>query len=97
MQVDACFKKFDADKDGMMNFVEFKNFMGKRKSLPDKVGAVVIDIEMGVVVVSVLVGVHCAGWFGEASMGRVCTVGCVYLTHTSKTLFHHNHGCICHI
>ena len=76
MQVDACFKKFDADKDGMMNFVEFKNFMGKRKSLPDKVGAVVIDMEMGVVVVSVLVGVNCAGWFNEASMGRVCYQQC---------------------
>ena len=37
IQVDACFKKFDKDKDGMLNFVEFKNFMGKRKSLPDKV------------------------------------------------------------
>ena len=37
LQVDACFKKFDKDKDGMLNFVEFKNFMGKRKSLPDKV------------------------------------------------------------
>ena len=36
-QVEACFKKFDKDKDGMLNFVEFKNFMGKRKSLPDKV------------------------------------------------------------
>merc|ERR1712183_952571 len=34
-QVDACFKKFDADKDGQLNFTEFKNFMGKRKSLPD--------------------------------------------------------------
>ena len=37
LQVEACFKKFDKDKDGMLNFVEFKNFMGKRKSLPDKV------------------------------------------------------------
>ena len=37
LKVDACFKKFDKDKDGMLNFVEFKNFMGKRKSLPDKV------------------------------------------------------------
>ena len=35
--MEACFKKFDKDKDGMLNFVEFKNFMGKRKSLPDKV------------------------------------------------------------
>ena len=34
LQVDACFKKFDKDKDGMLNFVEFKNFMGKRKSRP---------------------------------------------------------------
>ena len=48
--MDACFKKFDADKDGMMNFVEFKNFMGKRKSLPDKVRAVMIYMEMGVVI-----------------------------------------------
>ena len=24
------------DKDGMLNFTEFKNFMAKRKSLPDK-------------------------------------------------------------
>ena len=36
VQVDACFKKFDKDKDGMMKFTEFKNFMAKRKSLPDK-------------------------------------------------------------
>ena len=41
LQVDACFKKFDKDKDSMLNFQEFKNFMGKRKSLPDKVAVMV--------------------------------------------------------
>ena len=35
-QVKACFKKFDKDKDGRLNFTEYKNFMAKRKSLPDK-------------------------------------------------------------
>ena len=44
LQVEACFKKFDKDKDGMLNFVEFKNFMGKRKSLPDKVTFARIDL-----------------------------------------------------
>merc|ERR1712147_511573 len=35
-RVSSSFNAFDKDKDGMMNFTEFKNFMAKRKSLPDK-------------------------------------------------------------
>ena len=33
----------------------------------------------------------------QTAFDRVEISVCLFDTHTSKTLFHHNHGCICHI